>query len=64
MGEGYDFYYAIHSNATKNADVRGTEIFDSVERPNMQLAKLLCDSTDAYFKHNNRGVKYRGTTRV
>lgn len=59
MGEGYDFYYAIHSNATKNADVRGTEYFDSVERPNMQLAKLLCDSTAEYFKHNNRGVKYK-----
>ena len=40
-------------------NVRGTEVFDSIEKPNKQLAQALVDVTSNYFKHNNRGVKYR-----
>lgn len=58
MGEGYDLYFSIHSNAA-DSSVRGTEVFDSVERPNMALAKLVCDATAQFFNHNNRGVKYK-----
>lgn len=62
-GEGYDLYLSIHSNAA-SPDVRGTEVWDSVERPNMALAKLICDTTSNFFDHRNRdhrnrGVKYK-----
>jgi N-acetylmuramoyl-L-alanine amidase len=58
MGEGYDLYLSIHSNAA-TPDVRGTEVWDSVERPNRVLAKAICDVTAELFNHRNRGVKYR-----
>ncbi|SHH55650.1 N-acetylmuramoyl-L-alanine amidase family protein [Sporanaerobacter acetigenes] len=59
MGQGYDLYLAIHSNAASDSSVRGTEVWDSVERPNKQLAQLLCDTTAIFFNHRNRGVKYK-----
>lgn len=61
MGKGYDLYLSLHSNAPggTNQNVRGTEIFDSVERPNKALATKLCEATATLFNHNNRGVKYR-----
>lgn len=61
MGEGYDLYIAPHSNAPGegNPSVRGTEVWDSVERPNKALAKSICDATATLFNHNNRGVRYR-----
>ncbi len=58
MGEGYDLYLAIHSNAA-SPHVRGTEVWDSVERPNRALAKVICDVTAELFNHRNRGVKYK-----
>ena len=58
MGEGYDLYLSIHSNAA-GPTVRGTEVWDSVEKPNRVLAKAICDSTAELFNHRNRGVKYR-----
>lgn len=58
MGYGYDLYLSIHSNAA-DSNVRGTEVWDSVERPNRALAKAICDSTAELFNHRNRGVKYR-----
>lgn len=59
-GKGYDLYLAIHSNAIPgNPTVRGTEVWDSVEKPNKVLAKAICDVTAELFQHNNRGVKYR-----
>ena len=57
-GEGYDLYIAIHSNAA-GADVRGTEVWDSVEKPNKALAQKICNVTANLFEHNNRGVKYK-----
>lgn len=57
-GSGYNLYLAIHSNAGPT-DVRGTEVWDSVEKPNKQLAKMLCDATSNLFNHNNRGVRYK-----
>lgn len=59
MGAGYDLYLAIHSNAASDSTVRGTEIWDSVEKPNKQLAQLLCNTTATFFNHRNRGVKYK-----
>lgn len=58
MGQGYDLYLSIHSNAA-SPEVRGTEVWDSVERPNRQLARMICDVTAELFNHRNRGVKYR-----
>ena len=58
IGQGYDLYLSVHSNAA-DATVRGTEVWDSVERPNLALAKLICDATAEFFEHRNRGVKYR-----
>lgn len=58
-GTGYDLYLAIHSNAFNDSSVRGTEVFDSVEKPNLVLAKSICDTTAGLFGHNNRGVKYK-----
>lgn len=59
-GKGYDLYLATHSNAIGgNPTVRGTEVWDSVEKPNKALAKAICDATAELFQHNNRGVKYR-----
>lgn len=58
MGQGYDLYLAIHSNAA-SPEVRGTEIWDSVERPNKQLAQMICSATAELFNHRNRGVKYK-----
>lgn len=58
-GAGYDLYFAIHSNAFNDSGVRGTEVFDSVEKPNQALAKTICDITAEAFGHNNRGVKYK-----
>lgn len=60
MGKGYNLYYSIHSNAAvNNPIVRGTEVWDSVEKPNKALAKAICDVVSELFGHNNRGVKYR-----
>lgn len=59
-GKGYDLYLGVHSNAiTGNDSVRGTEVWDSVEKPNKALAKAICDATAELFQHNNRGVKYK-----
>lgn len=58
MGQGYDLYLSIHSNAA-SPEVRGTEVWDSVERPNRALAKAICDVTAELFNHRNRGVKYK-----
>ncbi len=58
MGQGYDLYLSIHSNAA-SPEVRGTEVWDSVERPNRQLARMICDVTAELFNHRNRGVKYK-----
>lgn len=59
-GKGYDLFLSIHSNAISgNQSVKGTEVFDSVEKPNKLLAKAICDATAELFQHNNRGVKYR-----
>jgi len=57
MGQGYDIYIAIHSNAASDPSVRGTEVWDSVEKPNKQLAKLICDATAELFAHSNRGAR-------
>lgn len=59
FGAGYDLFLSLHSNATSDASVRGTEIIDSIEKPNTALAKVLCNDTAELFNHNNRGVKYK-----
>lgn len=60
MGKGYDLFLSTHSNAISGNDsVRGTEVWDSVEKPNKELAESICNATAGLFNHNNRGVKYR-----
>lgn len=58
MGNGYDLFLSIHSNAS-NGTARGTEIWDSVECPNKKLAQALVEITAKLFNHPNRGVKYK-----
>lgn len=57
MGAGYDLFLSLHSNGAV-ASVRGTEILDSVARPNKALATKLVKAISDLFNHNNRGVKY------
>lgn len=60
IGNGYNLFLSLHSNAISgNNTVRGTEVWDSVEKPNKVLAKAICDATAELFQHNNRGIKYR-----
>ena len=58
MGKGYDLFLSQHSNAA-NGQARGSEVWDSVEKPNKVLAQAIVDATASCFNHNNRGVKYR-----
>lgn len=60
-GNGYDLFLSLHSNAASGG-VRGTEIFDSVERPNKALAQKLVNAISKAFGHSNRGVKYKKST--
>lgn len=61
MGQGYDLLLSLHSNAmgTPNSGVRGTEIWDSVQKPNRVLAEALCKAISDALNIPNRGVKYR-----
>lgn len=58
MGLGYDLFLSLHSNAS-NGMARGTEVWDSVEKPNKKLAQAIVDVTSKLFIHPNRGVKYK-----
>ena len=58
MGKGYDLFISEHSNA-HDGIVRGSEVWDSVEKPNKALAQALVDVTANLFNHTNRGVKYK-----
>lgn len=57
-GLGYDLFLSLHSNGGP-PQVRGTEVFDSVERPNKALAVKLSSVIATVFNHNNRGAKYK-----
>ena len=58
MGKEYDLFLSQHSNAA-NGHARGSEVWDSVEKPNKALAQAIVDATASLFKHNNRGVRYK-----
>ena len=59
-GAGYGLYFAIHSNAFSDPNVRGgTEVWDSAEKSNLALTRAICDVTSETFRHNNHGVKYK-----
>lgn len=61
MAAGYDLLFSSHSNAmgTPNSGASGTEIWDSVQRPNRVLAEALCKAISGALNITNRGVKYR-----
>ena len=61
MAAGYDLLFSSHSNAmgTPNSGASGTEIWDSVQRPNRVLADALCKAISGALNISNRGVKYR-----
>lgn len=59
MGKDCDLFLSLHSNASDNSKVRGTEIWDSVENPSKTLASKLCNAIANTFNHSNRGVKYK-----
>ena len=61
MAAGYDLLFSSHSNAmgTPNSGASGTEIWDSVQRPNRVLADALCKAISGVLNITNRGVKYR-----
>lgn len=58
MGNGYDLFLSLHSNAF-NGKARGTVILDNVARPNKSLANKLVKEIASLFGHNNRGVTYK-----
>lgn len=58
MGKGYDLFLSEHSNAA-NGIARGTEVWDSVENPNKELAQDIVGVIAKAFNHPNRGVKYK-----
>lgn len=58
MARGYDLFISVHSNAA-GSTVRGTEVWDSVKKPNKALASKISRYVSAAFGHTNRGVKYR-----
>ena len=58
-GAGYDMFISLHSNAA-TASVRGTEIYNSVQRPAPSaLVNALVADIAKFFGHANRGVKTR-----
>ena len=58
-GAGYDMFISLHSNAAV-ASVRGTEIYNSVQRPApSSLVNALVADIAKFFGHANRGVKTR-----
>ena len=59
MGHGHHLFLSLHSNGYKDSNVRGTEVYDSIEKPNKKLAAELCKNIAATFAHPNRGVKYK-----
>ena len=61
MAAGYDLLFSSHSNAmgTPNSGVSGTEIWDSVQKPNRALADALCKAISGVLNITNRGVKYK-----
>src|SRR5699024_2785038 len=58
MSRSYDLFISVHSNAASST-VRGTEVWDSVKKPNKALASKISRYVSAAFGHTNRGVKYR-----
>mgnify|MGYP001044135074 FL=1 len=59
MAAGYDMFISLHSNAA-TASVRGTEIYNSVQRPAPSgLVNALVADISKFFGHANRGVKTR-----
>ena len=59
MAAGYDMFISLHSNAA-TASVRGTEIYNSVQRPAPSaLVNSLVADIAKFFGHTNRGVKTR-----
>ena len=62
MAKGYDLFLSIHSNASSNKNVRGTEIFPDTN-PVKNWHKLAANLGSAIAKAcntNNRGVIYWG----
>ncbi len=57
MAKDYDLLLSLHSNA--GADVRGSEIFDSVVSPCKELSDRLVQTISNAFGHRNRKTKYK-----
>lgn len=58
MAKGADLFLSLHSNAYHDPAVNGIELFDSVSKPNKELATKIVNALAKEFR-NNRGVKYR-----
>ena len=56
VGGNSHLFLSIHSNAGGGT---GTEVFDSVTRPNRTLASRLTNTTSSTLGLRNRGVKYK-----
>lgn len=59
LAKGYDLLLSCHTNAHRDPNVWGTEVFDSTQSPTYELAEELSAVIADHFGHNNRGVKYR-----
>lgn len=63
--KGYDLFLSLHSNAPglmpkdQYIKVRGTEVYDSVTRPNKSLATSLGQAISKVMGHSYRGTMYR-----
>ena len=58
MANGYDLLLSLHSNAYSDKNVNGIELWDSVQKPNKDLATKLVNELATHFRAN-RGVKYK-----
>lgn len=67
MAKGYDLFISLHSNAPGEAakkdgtynSIKGTNVYDSVNRPTKSLADKLGQAIANVMGHKYRGTKYR-----
>jgi N-acetylmuramoyl-L-alanine amidase/LysM repeat protein len=62
MASGFDLFLSLHSNAiglSGSSATRGSEIYDSVTKPNRSLAQKLVNASASLMATPNRGVMTR-----
>lgn len=59
MMVGVDLMLSLHSDAFHKSSVNGTTIYDSVRKPNRELATKLVNGISSMFNSLDRGVKFK-----